>query len=272
MITTIPLFRPLNEKLLKLLESLSVGDWQRPTLAREWTIKDITAHLLDGNIRVISGYRDHWQLNAPSMSGYDDIVRYLNQINAEWVVAMRRMSPRQLIEWHRESHEEYIRCFESLNLKEPAKYAVSWAGDTESPNWFHIAREYTEKWHHQQQIREAVGQQAILTPELYRPVLDTFLRALPHRYRDTNAAVGTNVDVAIVGASGGSWRIQRKAEDWKLVETSSESTAVRIEIPQEMAWKLFTNAMKGENARTHVTITGEERLGLPVLSLIGVMA
>ncbi len=271
MISTLPLFRPLNDKLLELLESLSREDWQRPTLAREWTVKDITAHLLDGSIRAISLYRDHWQLSAPTLSGYNDIVRYLNQINAEWVVSMRRVSPRQLVEWHRQSHEEYIRCFESLDPTGPAMYAVSWAGDTESPNWFHIAREYTEKWHHQQQIREAVGRQGILTPELYRPVLETFLRALPHRYRDTDAPVGTNVEVAIVGASGGAWRIRRGPGAWELVHSSGPAT-VRIEIPQDLAWKLFTNAMRGENARSQVKITGEERLGLPVLSLIAVMA
>jgi hypothetical protein len=35
---------------------------------------------------------------------------------------------------------------------------VAWAGEAESKNWFHVARDYSEKWHHQQQIREAVSQ------------------------------------------------------------------------------------------------------------------
>lgn len=272
MVTTLPLFRPLNEKLLQLLESLSTDDWHRPTLAREWTVKDITAHLLDGSLRAISLYRDRWELSISSLSGYDDIVRYLNQINSEWVIAMRRMSPQVLIEWHRESHESFVQCLESLNPTDPARFAVSWAGDRESPNWFHIAREYTEKWHHQQQIREAMGSQEILTPEFYSPVLETFLRALPHRYRDTAAPVGTIVEVVITGESGDSWCIQRKTAGWELVSSSNARATARIEIPQDIAWKLFTNALKGENARSRVTITGEERLGLPGISLVAVMA
>jgi hypothetical protein len=60
-------------------------------------------------------------------------------------------------------------------------FSVAWAGEAESKNWFHVARDYSEKWHHQQQIREAVGQTAeLLTPALYRPLLDTLLRDLPH--------------------------------------------------------------------------------------------
>ena len=64
--------------------------------------------------------------------------------------------------------------------------------------WFDIAREYTERWHHQRQIALAVGR---LTPidsrRLYHPVLDAFLRALPYTYRDVDAPEGTVVAVTI---------------------------------------------------------------------------
>ena len=45
----------------------------------------------------------------------------------------------------------------SLDPHAPALFNVAWAGEQTSPNWFDIGREYTERWHHQQQIREAVG-------------------------------------------------------------------------------------------------------------------
>jgi hypothetical protein len=48
-----------------------------------------------------------------------------------------------------------------------AIFSVGWAGEEKSLNWFHIAREYTEKWHHQQQIRLAVGQEQICTQETF---------------------------------------------------------------------------------------------------------
>jgi hypothetical protein len=34
---------------------------------------------------------------------------------------------------------------------------VSWAGPEAAPVWFGVAREYTERRHHQQQIRDATG-------------------------------------------------------------------------------------------------------------------
>jgi len=40
-------------------------------------------------------------------------------------------------------------------------------------------RELTERWHHQQQIRQATGRAGIMTPELYHPALDCFMRRLP---------------------------------------------------------------------------------------------
>lgn len=48
---------------------------------------------------------------------------------------------------------------------------MSWAGEEQSANWFDTAREFTERWHHQQQIRLAVGQPGIMSREFYYPVL-----------------------------------------------------------------------------------------------------
>jgi hypothetical protein len=43
-----------------------------------------------------------------------------------------------------------------------APYGVSWAGEEKSANWFDTAREFTERWHHQQQIRLAVMDSALV--------------------------------------------------------------------------------------------------------------
>ena len=45
----------------------------------------------------------------------------------------------------------------SLDPHAPALFNVAWAGEQTSPNWFDIGQEYTERWHQQEQIREAVG-------------------------------------------------------------------------------------------------------------------
>ena len=74
--------------------------------------------------------------------------------------------------------------YQSLDPFEDAPFPVSWAGESRSPNWFHLAREFTERWHHQQQIRLATERDGIMTRELYHPVLECFMRALPFAFRD----------------------------------------------------------------------------------------
>lgn len=81
MIQTLPLFRPLNEKLIALLKGLSKNDWDKKTLARNWAVKEVAAHLLDGNIRFISSNRDQLELKPDVyINGYRDLVNYLNPV------------------------------------------------------------------------------------------------------------------------------------------------------------------------------------------------
>jgi hypothetical protein len=56
---------------------------------------------------------------------------------------------------------------------------VSWAGLHEgAPAWLGTAREYTERFWHQQQIRDATSHPGLWTAEFVGPVLDTFQWAL----------------------------------------------------------------------------------------------
>ena len=45
------LFAPLHDELLALLRSLTPDEWDAPTVAGAWTVKDVTAHLLDTCLR-----------------------------------------------------------------------------------------------------------------------------------------------------------------------------------------------------------------------------
>ena len=42
-IDTAPLFGPLHAELLALLRGLSADDWQRPTVAGRWLVRDVAA-------------------------------------------------------------------------------------------------------------------------------------------------------------------------------------------------------------------------------------
>jgi uncharacterized protein (TIGR03083 family) len=272
-IEVLPLFPVLDQLLLELLRSLSPADWQRPTLARQWTVKDVAAHLLDGNLRTLSMLRDGHFAAAPEDPSYGGIVAYLNALNADWVRAARRLSPAVLIGLLEQSGAEYTAFLASLGPWAPATFAVGWAGEAESLNWFHIARDYTEKWHHQQQMQVAVGGPGLLTKELFGPFIETLLRGLPHAYRAVAAPVGTVVQVRIDTAIGGLWQLAKTAEAWQLQPpATSTASAAEVIMRPEVAWQLFTKGMRPDEARPQVQMLGNQALGEAALHLLAVMA
>jgi len=271
-IPTLHLFPKLDAKLLELLKSLSVEEWRFKTLARQWTVKDIASHLLDGNIRTLSFSRDQYiGEQSGKVDTYQDIVDYLNRLNADWVKATKRVSPAVLIELLEITGKEYIEQLNKLDPFEPAIFSVGWAGQDESPNWFHIAREYTEKWHHQQQIREAVNKPGIMTKEFFYPLIDTFMRALPHTYRNVKAAEGTSINVKVTSDLGGEWVLEKSGKIW-LLQNQSGNAKAEIIIDPDTAWKLFTKGLGGSEAESKIEFQGNQELGKPILSMLSVMA
>src|SRR5690606_17434898 len=136
----------------------------KQTIAKLWNVKDVVAHLVDGNIRMLSILRDNYFGEQPAANSYQDLVNFLNRLNADWVKAMKRVSPQMLIFLLEVTSQPYYDYFKSLNPWNKSVLAVGWVGDVESKNWMEIARQYTEKWLHQQQIREAVTQPGLMTP------------------------------------------------------------------------------------------------------------
>ncbi|MBD2716774.1 maleylpyruvate isomerase N-terminal domain-containing protein [Microvirga sp. STR05] len=273
-LSTAPLFPILDAHLLALLRALDPADWERPTLAPQWRVRDVALHLLDGSLRTLSVLRDgHFGAGSPASPAYADVVSYLNQVNQEWVLAGQRLSP-TLITWLLElSGPAYNAYISSLPPHAPAVFPVAWAGEQTSLNWFHVAREYTEKWHHQQQIRQAVGQEApLLTAALYHPFLSTCLRALPHHYRNVEAAAGTVVQLMISGAGGGTWYLRRTAAGWELGTDYTGAVATSITLAGEVAWRLFTKSLPRQLAAGYLQATGQTELAEPLYSLVTVMA
>lgn len=272
-IPTVHLFPKLDAKLIELLRSLTPEDWSRPTLAKLWTVKDVATHLLDGNIRTISMLRDnHVGESSGKITSYRDLVDFLNQLNADWVKATKRMSPSVLIELLEVTGKEYAECIARLDPYQPAIFSVAWAGEEQSFNWFHIAREYTEKWHHQQQIRDAVGMPGIMTKEFYYPLIDTFMQALPHTYRNVKPDAGRTVEVIVSSEIGGAWYLIAQNNSWVLTKNKPSNVDATVTIDPDTAWKLFTKALTSDEATKRMTFQGNESLGKPILTMLSVMA
>jgi hypothetical protein len=272
-IEVLHLFPKLDVKLMELLRSLTMEEWHKPTIASKWNVKDIAAHLLDGNIRSLSMLRDnYWARKPENITTYQDLVGYLNEMNAEWVSAAKRISPLILIELLEKTGQQYTRYLESLDPWEDAPFSVAWAGEEISKNWFHIAREYTEKWIHQQQIRDAVNKPGLLTKELFYPFINTFMCALPQAYKYAEAPTGTSVEVFVTTEAGGIWRINKTDEGWVLRHFTRLEPNARLELDPDTAWRLFSKGISPEEALEKVTISGDEQLARVALGMVSVMA
>lgn len=181
-VPVVPLFAPLHAELATLLRALGRAEWDRPTSAARWQVRDVAAHLLDVDVRELSVRRDGEQGEPPEepIAGDADLVAYLDRLNAVWVAAARRLSPRVLVDLIAITGPRVAALYESLDSEAPAPFAVAWAGDRHSPTWFELGRQCTERWHHQQQIREAVGAPGLTSRRCVHPVFDVSMHALPH--------------------------------------------------------------------------------------------
>jgi Mycothiol maleylpyruvate isomerase N-terminal domain len=270
-VQTLHLFPLLNKELISFLKQLSSEDWQRQTIAKKWVVKDVAAHLLDGNYRRIALHRDGWTVPPViSIRSYDDLVTYLNTLNADWVKAARRLSPGIIVELLESTNEVVYKEFSKLDPFETAVYPVSWAGESESFNWFDIAREYTERWLHQQQIRDAVNDRGLLITELYQPFLTVFMQAWPHNMKDVKAAEGTVLKAVVTGI--GEWYLVSGKDGWELGNTGPEKIMAETIIDSDVAWKLFSKSIRKGEVNERITIKGDPLLGEKILDMVSVMA
>lgn len=269
------LLRKVDGELVELLRSLSPAEWDLSTVVPLWRVRDVAAHLLDTALRKLSLVRDSWFVEAPSIRSNEDLAALVNRLNGEGVSVYRRLSPAVLIDLMQFACRQSAEFHETLDPFAPAAFAVSWAGERTSLNWFDTARELTERWHHQQQIRLASNRPGGMTGEVCRPVFDCFLRGLPHLYRDVEAAPGTAVIVVDVGEPcGARWILSREAPRWQFVAEIPDGpqSCTRIRISPDVAWRLFTKGCDRDWARARIEIGGDQTLGAKLLELVSVVA
>ena len=266
-----PLLRKIDAELIDLLRSLTPEDWGLQTVAPAWKVRDVAAHLLDTALRKVSTVRDGNFVEAVEIRSPADLVTLVNRLNREGVTVYRRLSPSILIELMTAACNQSADFHESLDPFAQAAFSVSWAGEDRSLNWFDTARELTERWHHQQQIRLAANRPGLMTPELYHPVLDCFLRGLPYAFRDVAAPIGTTIVVEISGDCGGQWSMAKGELAWALVRNPEQEYASRVTIPQALAWRLFTKGINFDFIQPQINVEGDPILGEKVLHLTAIV-
>jgi len=271
-IYAVELFPPLSRELLAVLKALQPTDWARPTRCSPWSVKDAAAHLLGGNLGRLRNRAETSASSENPVREYDELVNLINRNNELWVRAAQRISPEILIEFLELTDRHLYDHFKSLAQDELATITVAWASDSLPPNWFDIAREYTEKWLHQQHLREAVNQPLLTARAWLSPVLDTFMRGLPRTFRNFKTKDGTRVSVEITGEAGGEWSLVSEGFHWHLFAGCDPQATCRVQIDQDLAWRLFTKGVAREDTRRQVQIDGNAALGEQVLEMVSIMA
>lgn len=224
-------------------------------------------------LRRLSFQRDGHELDAPAedLSQYANLVAFLDSLNASWVSAMRRLSPAVLLDLLDVVGPQFAAFVVELEPEGRALFPVAWAGERESANWFDVGRDYTELWHHQAQIRWAVGAEPLEGRRWLHPVLALAVRGLPRALAGLERPEGTSVVLRLEGDAGGVWTAAVSAGAWSVFEGDGASPAAEVGMPANQAWKVFFNALSESEVRALARTSGDGALGEAVLGLRSVM-
>ena len=281
-----PLFARQHAAFVELLGGLDAASWDLPTACPGWSVKDVAAHVLGDHVSRLSRHRDSYHHRGPGpglgpgpgpgtgtgtgTGTGETLPSFLDRLNAEWVAAARRMSPRVLLRLLSVTGNEIAGFWQTVDMAALGE-AVSWAGPGPAPVWLDAARDFSEYWTHHQQICDATGRPGLDDPEYLRPVLDTFLRALPRTLHSVTAPEGAAVMVTVTGPAGGDWCCRRDNNRWLLQRTACADPAARIEFDPDTAWRLCTRGITPSEAARRARGTGDPRLSEAVLQMVSII-
>ncbi len=270
-IHVVELFPKERAALLELLSGLQPDEWGLPTVCDGWRVKDVAAHILADDLGRLSRDRDGHTVSFIETDSWVELIDAINAQNERWVESMRRLSPQiiiELLEFSGERHATHMKALDLDTIGGP----VSWAGPDPAPVWFDLAREYTEYWAHQQQIRDAVLKPGLKERSVFGPVLDCYVRALPHTYRGALGPEGTHVRVRISGDAGGVWSLVRDGGQWSLFTDVLGEPTASVTLDQEVAWRVFTRGITPEAARALTVLGGDIGLAATALETVSILA
>ena len=236
-----PLLELERERLLELLRGLAASDWQRPTPCPGWNVLGLASHLLGDDLSLVAGLRDQHR-GTPPPPGLDEegFIRWLDELQVEWVQATRRLSPRvvvDLLEWAGPQIVSTVKAQDASAVLAN----VSWASTTPVPAWLDQVRELSERWIHRQQILQSLGRPSDLRPDLAEPVMDGLRWAYPFRLDAHRRGSGATVDITIFGEVNLRWTIVSDGVSWAFQVAPGDSLAAELRLTSEQAWRLLSN-------------------------------
>jgi DNA-binding Xre family transcriptional regulator len=121
-------------------------------------------------------------------------------------------------------------------------------------------------------LRDAVNKPGLKEKALFHPVLDAFVRALPHTYRNIPVTASTVIKFVVTGEAGDTWYLVGADNRWSLYTTVELLPTTTVTMDQETCWRLFTKGITREQAFSRTNIAGEQALGQHLLSTVSIIA
>ncbi|GAA4499613.1 maleylpyruvate isomerase family mycothiol-dependent enzyme [Actinoallomurus oryzae] len=251
-----------------LLRRLDGDEWDRPTVCPGWSVKDVAAHVLGDHVGRLSMHRDGFHTLQPRDG--ENLPVFLDRINEEWVVAARRISPPLLVELLANISDRIVAFWQTVDL-DALGASVYWAGPGPHPYWLDVAREYTEFWTHHQQVCEATGRAGLTDRHYVGPLIDTFLRGLPHTLRDVTAPEGAALQLTVTGPGGGDWTCTRGPDRWRLSRGPHPRPTARLELDTDTTWRLCTRGITPGQAAERTRTDGDRHLAAAALQIVSII-
>ena len=82
----------------------------------------------------------------------------------------------------------------------------------------------------------------------------------------------SNVNELFEGENDKNWFLKWQDNKWDLLTESSEKVNCEVIIPDKIAWRIFTKGLKKEVALAQCKISGNQKLGEHIFSMLAVMA
>ena len=231
----------------EIIAGLGPEEWNEPTPAEPWTVRDQISHLafFDEQATAAASRPDEFLDGLTAAAG--DVDAFMN----DPLRAGREMSPAGVLEWWRRARGEAFAAFAALS---PAA-RVPWFGPPMSAASFVTAR-LMETWAHGQDVVDALDLERDVTPRL-RHVAHIGVRARPFSYSTRGLDVPPeDVGVRLAGPDGESWTWNDDAEqsvagealDFCLVVTQRrhvDDTDLVVDGPLAKEWMSIAQAFAG---------------------------
>jgi uncharacterized protein (TIGR03083 family) len=263
-----PMFERVRASLLELLADLPVSEWHRPTPAGSWLVRDVVAHLLGDDVGRLSRSRDNHLGPGPDTN--ESLSQFVNRYNEQWVRACARLSPQLLTDFLAHTSKEVLSYWQQVDLDALGE-PVSWAcPDQPAPVWLDCARDFTEDWIHQQQIRQGLARERTWDWAVLYAVIDTFMHAMSYTLDQEDLTDGDSLVVRLQPDLNNSWAWLRTNGRWSATRELSYSTTELIS-DADTWWRLCVGMLSPSEARRRIEVNGDERLARAALNIISII-